>query len=110
VFENNCVVHSVFVVELTRVQAKTLIGLRTTLAKHAELAETFGFGEATTEARERLKLVEEELSMAKDVWDTLALCEQQFAVWKKTLWNDINTEAMEDASKAFVKEVHSSSY
>lgn len=86
-------------------QAKTLIALRATLAKHAELAETFGFGEATTEARERLKAVEEELAMAKDVWDTLSLCEQQFEVWKKTLWNDINTEEMEDASKAFVKEV-----
>lgn len=86
-------------------QAKNLIALRATLSKHAELAETFGFGEVTTEARERLKSVEEELSMAKDVWDTLALCEQQFEVWKTTLWNDINTEQMEDASKAFVKEV-----
>lgn len=86
-------------------QAKTLISLSATLAKHAELAQTFGFGETTTEARARLKAVEEELSMAKDVWDALSLCEQQFEVWKKTLWNDINTEHMEDASKAFVKEV-----
>ena len=43
--------------------------------------------------------------MAKDVWDTVLLCERQFTEWKKTLWSDINTEAMEDASKAFVKEV-----
>lgn len=43
--------------------------------------------------------------MAKDVWDTVALCERQFEVWKKTLWNDIDTDIMEDASKAFVKEV-----
>jgi hypothetical protein len=78
---------------------------RKTLAKHSKLAETFDFAEATSEARARLKNVEEELSMAKDVWDTVALCEQQFDVWKATLWVDINTELMEDASKAFVKEV-----
>ena len=88
-----------------RVQAKTLAELRAELEHHHHLASTFDFAEATTEARNRLKDIKDELGMAKDVWDTVLLCEKQFDVWKRTLWNDINTEAMEDASKAFVKEV-----
>lgn len=86
-------------------QAKVLESFREQLAQQSELADTFDFPEATTEARARISNVFEELSMAKDVWDTVALCERQFEVWKKTLWNDIDTDIMEDASKAFVKEV-----
>lgn len=87
------------------VQAKVLEGYRDQLAQQSELADTFDFSEATTEARGRISNIFEELSMAKDVWDTVALCDRQFEVWKKTLWNDIDTDIMEDASKAFVKEV-----
>lgn len=86
-------------------QAKILEGYREQLAEQSELADTFDFPETTTEARARIANVFEELSMAKDVWDTVALCDRQFEVWKKTLWNDIDTDVMEDASKAFVKEV-----
>ena len=86
-------------------QAKALTELNDELASHARLASTFDFAEAATEARNRIKDIKDELVMAKDVWDTVLLCDRQFSEWKKTLWSDINTEAMEDASKAFVKEV-----
>jgi dynein heavy chain, axonemal len=89
------------------VQAKALAELNTELQHHIKLASTFDFAEAATEARNRLKDIKDELCMSKDVWDTVLLCEKQFDVWKKTLWNDINTEQMEDASKSFVKEVRS---
>lgn len=89
-------------------QAKALTELNEELVTHARLASTFDFAEAATEARNRLKDIRDELGMAKDVWDTVLLCDRQFAEWKKTLWKDINTEAMEDASKAFVKEVRTS--
>jgi dynein heavy chain, axonemal len=71
------------------------------------LASTFELGNAAKEAKQRLTDVRAELSLAKDVWDTVLLCSRQFDEWKKTLWNDINTDAMEDAAKAFVKEVRS---
>ena len=75
------------------------------MAKHANFASTFDFPETIVNARSRLSDVKSELIMAKDVWDTHLLCQLQFNEWKKTLWNDINTESMEDASKVFVKEV-----
>lgn len=86
-------------------QGKILEGYRDQLSQQSGLANTFDFPEATTEARARIENIFEELSMAKDVWDTVSLCDRQFEVWKKTLWNDIDTDVMEDASKAFVKEV-----
>jgi hypothetical protein len=46
-----------------------------------------------------------ELVLAKDA-DTVLLCDLQFAEWKKTLWNDINTDEMEGVIQgSFVKEV-----
>ena len=88
-------------------QAKAVAEMGLELENHSRLANTFDFGEAVTEARNRLKDIMDEMNMAKDVWDTVLLCEKQFDEWKKTLWNDINTESMEDSSKAFVKEVRS---
>lgn len=86
-------------------QAARLGAFAKELEKKSVLASTFDFADAVTEARRRLEDVRAELGMAKDVWDTVLLCEKQFDEWKTTLWTDINTEDMEDASKAFVKEV-----
>jgi hypothetical protein len=47
----------------------------------------------------------EDLTMAKDVWDTAVLCELQFGAWRDTLWADIRTDLMEEGAKAFIKEV-----
>jgi dynein heavy chain, axonemal len=88
-------------------QAKALAEYVFELENHKRLASTFDICDIVSEARNRLKDIQDELIMAKDVWDTSLLCEQQFGEWKKTLWNDINTETMEDASKVFVKEVRS---
>lgn len=86
-------------------QAKAIAVMEGDLAKHTKLVNTFDMGETAFAARDRLKEIKAELVLAKDVWDTGLLCELQFSEWKKTLWNDINTDEMEEASKAFVKEV-----
>lgn len=90
-----------------RVQAKALLQLEGALKRHAQLASTFDLGDIAGEARRRLHDIRAELVLAKDVWDTTLLCSRQFDEWKTTLWNAIDTDAMEDASKAFVKEVRS---
>jgi dynein heavy chain, axonemal len=86
-------------------QARNLTAFAGELEQHGLLANTFDFGEAVTEAKTRLADIKTELIMAKDVWDTVLLCSKQFDEWKQTLWNNINTEAIDTASKVFVKEV-----
>ena len=69
------------------------------------LANMFEFPEKIKEATETVAECREELVMVRDVWDFSALVEQQFSKWRLTLWNDINTTAMEDDTKAFQKDV-----
>lgn len=76
--------------------------------KHFEgLAAVFEFSQLMEPILADLKQTQADLVMVKDVWDTSVLCEVQFADWKKTLWNDIRTDLMEDGAKNFVKEVKS---
>merc|ERR1711903_432936 len=65
----------------------------------------FEFAEIMEPTMQVLKGIEDDLRVIKYVWDVSSLVETQFASWRSTLWNDINTEAMEDASRRFVKEV-----
>eukprot|EP00798_Chlamydomonas_sp_ICE-L_P023007 gene23007-30199_t len=70
-----------------------------------ELAAIFEFAHLVDPTMMMIKESLEEVTMVKDVWDTSVLCEQQFADWKATLWNDIRTDEMEDGAKGFIKEV-----
>ena len=69
------------------------------------LANMFEFPELMKPAVTTVTECREDLGLVKDVWDTSALCEMQFAAWRTTLWNDINTTFMEDGTKAFQKDV-----
>ena len=69
------------------------------------LANMFEFPKAIQEATEGVAECREDLGMVKDIWDFSALVEQQFTKWRETLWNDIDTATMEDATKAFQKDV-----
>ncbi len=46
-----------------------------------------------------------ELGLLKSVWDVIGSVDTQLAIWRRTLWNDINIEFMEDETKKFVKEI-----
>lgn len=75
------------------------------LFEYKKLAEMFEFPEEVEVVQNEIERLRSELIMVKDVWDTSALCETQFQSWRQTLWNNINTELMEEGAKAFVKEV-----
>ena len=79
--------------------------LETELSDLTNLANMFEFPKAIQEATECIAECREDLGMVKDIWDFSALVEQQFTKWRETLWTDINTAAMEDATKAFQKDV-----
>lgn len=40
----------------------------------------------------QLKDCKQELIQLKDMWDLIALIDMQFDSWKRTLWDQINTE------------------
>eukprot|EP00768_Dysnectes_brevis_P003215 gnl/Dysnectes_brevis/2306_a2714_1116.p1 GENE.gnl/Dysnectes_brevis/2306_a2714_1116~~gnl/Dysnectes_brevis/2306_a2714_1116.p1 ORF type:complete len:2542 (-),score=411.46 gnl/Dysnectes_brevis/2306_a2714_1116:65-7387(-) len=46
-----------------------------------------------------------ELVMMKSVWDVIALVFTQIESWKTTLWNDIDTDKMEEITKKFTKKI-----
>eukprot|EP00891_Asterochloris_glomerata_P001316 jgi/Astpho2/1316/Aster-06188 len=77
------------------------------LQKFTGLANMFDFPEAVQPAAEGCADIRADLVMVKDVWDVSAMVEQQFTVWRSTLWSDIKTEIMEEGTKNFVKEVKS---
>ena len=69
------------------------------------LANMFEFPNMIKESAECIAECREDLGMIKDIWDYSALVEKQFTKWRETLWNDIDTATMEDATKAFQKDV-----
>jgi dynein heavy chain, axonemal len=90
--------------ELDRVAAE-LEGLKTELLHFRELANVFEFPQLIETINGHIRELLEDLVMAKDVWDTVMLCELQFKDWRSTLWADIKTDIMEEGAKAFVKDV-----
>ena len=69
------------------------------------LANMFEFPNMIKESAEGVAECREDLGMVKDIWDYSALVEKQFTKWRETLWSDIDTATMEDATKAFQKDV-----
>ena len=69
------------------------------------IANMFEFPNMIKESAECIAECREDLGMIKDIWDYSALVEKQFTKWRETLWNDIDTATMEDATKAFQKDV-----
>jgi len=84
--------------EIQKLEARTM--------ELQKLADIFEFPQLMTPIKETVGGMRSQLSMAKDVWDTSALVEVQFADWRTTLWADIRTDLMEDDTKAYVKEVN----
>ena len=41
----------------------------------------------------------------KNLWDLVYMVTCQVNVWQQTLWDDINTDDMEDQTKSFVKDI-----
>eukprot|EP00741_Cyanophora_paradoxa_P004754 tig00000828_g4612.t1 len=71
----------------------------------AKYADTFDFGELIAAPSRQLEECREELVMCKELWDAASMVLGQVEEWKGTLWNDINTEFMDEETKKFVKEI-----
>ena len=84
---------------------RDLSGFHEEAAEKYRLADMFEFAEIMEPTMMVLRGIEDDLRVIKYVWDVSSLVETQFASWRSTLWNAIDTEAMEDASRRFVKEV-----
>ncbi|DBA86689.1 TPA: Dynein alpha chain, flagellar outer arm [Trebouxia sp. C0004] len=85
--------------------AKDYEDMAAELHKHTQLSNMFDCPETVATAAEGVAAIKADLVMVKDVWDASSLVEQQFQVWRQTLWTDIRTDVMEEGTKAFVKEV-----
>jgi hypothetical protein len=86
-------------IDLSAVQ-KDAIRLKT-------LADLFDFPELMTETLENLKVLRETLIWMKHMWDIAMYVDRQLAYWKKTLWNDIDTNEMDDQIKRIPKDLRS---
>eukprot|EP00698_Gefionella_okellyi_P005145 TRINITY_DN1471_c0_g1_i4.p1 TRINITY_DN1471_c0_g1~~TRINITY_DN1471_c0_g1_i4.p1 ORF type:complete len:2448 (+),score=753.76 TRINITY_DN1471_c0_g1_i4:538-7881(+) len=69
------------------------------------LAELFEFPDLIAPAIDKLREMRDDLCVAKQLWDCAMYVDRQFASWKKTLWNDIQTEEMEQQVKVVPKEL-----
>ena len=81
--------------------ASEVTDLEKELTELTNLANMFEFPKAIQESTETVGECREDLGMVKDIWDFSALVEQQFVSWRATLWNDIDTDSMEEATKKF---------
>jgi dynein heavy chain len=71
------------------------------------LADMFEFPEVIVPTIAVMSECRDDLVLVKDVWDTSSLVELQFKDWRKTLWDNIRTDMMEDGTKSYVKDVKS---
>lgn len=70
-----------------------------------QLAELFDFADLMTETLEILKELRETLVVTKQMWDIAMYYERQTAFWRRTLWDVIDTNAMEEEVKKLPKEI-----
>ena len=70
-----------------------------------KLCVLFEFPRALDPQREVLNKMMEDMVLVKNLWDVNVMVNSQFAMWKLTLWADIDTDMMEDGTKAFVKAI-----
>jgi dynein heavy chain len=56
--------------------------------------------------REVLNKMKDDMILVKNLWDVSVMVATQFDVWKLTLWADIDTDMMEDQTKAFKKDIN----
>ena len=84
---------------------KELEEFKEELSKIKRLADVFEFPEMVEPISKSLQDCSEDLVLLKDVWDTTAKCETQFAEWRQTAWASIDTDMMEMGTKGFIKEI-----
>jgi len=70
-----------------------------------EYSVIFEFPELMKAPFDVLSRCKEDLIAIKGMWDNLAMIEYQFASWKETPWEGIETETIEDGTKAFFKQL-----
>ena len=72
-------------------------------ANHLKDAELFEFPEAMARTTDMVGDCRTDLKVAKGLWDLIAVVHATFKAWNATLWNDLNTGAMEDETKSLTK-------
>uniref|UniRef100_T1IU37 Dynein beta chain, ciliary n=1 Tax=Strigamia maritima TaxID=126957 RepID=T1IU37_STRMM len=53
----------------------------------------------------QLKICRREMRLLKQLWDYITMVQNNIDGWKKTLWNDINVETMDNDCKRYTKEI-----
>jgi len=70
-----------------------------------ELATLFEFPDQIKKTDTMVKKMRDDLILIKKLWDVVRVTTTTLAEWQKTLWNDINTGAMEEESKTMAKTI-----
>ncbi len=68
-------------------------------------ATVFEFLEITQEASSVVKGMHTDLNIMLQLWHFVSMVDFQMTVWNQELWADINTEIMEDGTKAIFKQL-----
>ena len=86
-------------------QHSQLVALEKKLEEQAYLAALFECVHLVDEPRRLINQCTKSLRNAKQLWDCIMMCHSYFSAWDEILWDDIETEGMEDQIKRFKNEV-----
>lgn len=74
-------------------------------AELAHLATLFECGDLIVAPTELIETTRTELGLVKQFWDCACMVHSYFGEWNDVVWEDINTEEMEDGTKKFKQEL-----